>query len=117
LPALGGRRRPHGNSPNTGWRNASFRGYADHLATAEFENGFAALLGLSQQAPLAMMCAEAVWWRCHRRLIADVLVVRGVEAEHILDQRNASRHELTAFAVVEGTRITYPASVSNEAHR
>jgi uncharacterized protein (DUF488 family) len=107
LPKLGGLRRGLGpRSPNRGWRNANFRGYADHMLTAEFEEGLAELLGLPR--PLAMMCAEAVPWRCHRSLVADALLVRGIVVSHIIGVSRASPHQLTSFAKVEGVRLTYP---------
>jgi uncharacterized protein (DUF488 family) len=104
---LGGRRRPMDDSPNAGWLNSSFRGYADHMLTSDFERGLAELLEWARVAPAAMMCAEAVWWRCHRRLVADALTARGVEVRHILSAERAEPHELTAFARVEGERVTY----------
>jgi len=108
LPKLGGLRRGLGpHSPNRGWRNANFRGYADHMLTAEFEEGLAELLGLPR--PLAMMCAEAVPWRCHRSLVADALLVRGIVVSHIIGVSRASPHQLTSFAKVDGARLTYPA--------
>lgn len=109
LPALGGRRRPRPDSPNTAWRNASFRGYADHLGSAEFRDGLVELLELSGKRRTALMCAEAPWWRCHRALIADVLCIRGIEVVHILDAQNSVRHPYTSAArVVEG-RLSYAA--------
>ena len=107
LPALGGRRRPRAGSPNTAWRNASFRGYADYIDTPEFEEGLTELLGLVARAPTAVMCAEAVWWRCHRALIADVLCVRGIEVFHILDERHCVRHPFTSAARVVNGRLSY----------
>ena len=109
LPELGGRRRPRPDSVNTAWRNAAFRGYADYLTTPEFDTGLAALLALAAQAPLALLCAEALWWRCHRRLIADVLVVRGYPVEHILGPGPTVGHQLPPFARSEGLRVSYPA--------
>jgi uncharacterized protein (DUF488 family) len=103
LPALGGRRRPRPDSPNSAWRNASFRGYADHIGTAEFSGGLDELLALAGPLRTALMCAEAVWWRCHRALIADVLCVRGIEVVHILDTQHCTVHPYTAPArIVEG---------------
>jgi uncharacterized protein (DUF488 family) len=107
LPALGGRRRPRPDSRNTAWRSASFRGYADHIDSAEFAGGLNALLELCGELRTALMCAEAVWWRCHRALIADVLCARGIEVLHILDERNPVRHTYTSAArIVEGG-LTY----------
>jgi uncharacterized protein (DUF488 family) len=108
LPELGGLRRARPDSPNTGWRNASFRGYADYMQTPEFERGLEALIQLAEQAPAAMMCAEAVQWRCHRSLVADALLVRGITVQHIKNTGDAAAHKLTPFALVEGTVIVYP---------
>jgi uncharacterized protein (DUF488 family) len=107
--ALGGLRRPRKDSPNTGWRNASFRGYADYMQTPEFEAGLDALIRMSREKRTAIMCAEAVPWRCHRSLVADALEVRGVAAVEILSERSARLHELTPFARVAGTTVLYPA--------
>jgi uncharacterized protein (DUF488 family) len=109
LPRLGGLRHPRRDSPNTGWRNDSFRGYADHMLTPAFEEGLAELQALAREGPVAVMCAEAVPWRCHRRLLADALFARGVVVEHILGPGRTSPHELTPFAVREGRRVVYPA--------
>jgi uncharacterized protein (DUF488 family) len=107
LPALGGRRRPRPGSRNTAWRSASFRGYADHIESTEFSGGLSELLELCGELRTALMCAEAVWWRCHRALIADVLCARGIEVVHILDERSSVRHSYTSAArIVEG-RLTY----------
>jgi uncharacterized protein (DUF488 family) len=108
LPRLGGFRRARPDSPNGAWRNASFRGYADYTQTEEFAAGLAELRDLAASAPTAMMCAEAVYWRCHRRLVADRLVAGGDEVLHIETEKRASPHELSEFAVVEEGRITYP---------
>lgn len=111
LAALGGLRRGLGErSPNTGWRNDSFRGFADYMMTAQFQKGLEGLLGLAAQETVAIMCAEAVPWRCHRSLIADALTVRGVRVTHILGQGRTQPHRLTPFAQVKGLEITYPAS-------
>lgn len=105
---LGGRRRARKDSPNTGWRNLSFRGYADYLESDEFAEGLLELIDLAQQERTTLMCAEAVWWRCHRRLIADVLLLRKIEVIHILDASHSTPHTLTPPArVVEG-RLAYP---------
>jgi len=109
LPALGGRRKPAPASPNDGWENDSFRAYADHLDSEEFAGGVAALEELARRRATAIMCAEGMWWRCHRRLVADVLTVRGWTVCHIAPAGALSEHELPDFAVVEGERITYPA--------
>ena len=107
-PELGGRRARASDSPNGGWENASFQGYADWMATPEFAAGVARLEEAAKAAPTATMCAEAQWWRCHRRLLADALLVRDWEVLHVDPSGHASPHELTGFAVVEGGRITYP---------
>jgi len=109
MKGLGGLRHTRKDSPNTGWRNASFRGYADYMLTPEFEENLNALIELARGERVAIMCAEAVPWRCHRSLIADALTVRGVVVEHIMSETQRHPHELTGFAKVEGTTITYPA--------
>ena len=109
LPHLGGLRRGLGAaSPNKGWRNASFRAYADYMQTADFALGLAELRSLADAGPVAIMCAEAVPWRCHRYLIADALTIRGVEVREIRSLTRTEAHELTPFAHVDGLRITYP---------
>jgi uncharacterized protein (DUF488 family) len=110
LPELGGRRRPVRDTVNDGWEVEAFRGYADHMATAEFARGMERLEALAAEVPTAAMCAEAPWWRCHRRLVCDALLVRGWDVRHILPDGRLAAHELTPFAVVDGTRITYPAA-------
>ena len=109
LPELGGLRRPRPDSPNTGWRNESFRGFADHMATAEFAAGLDRLVDLAAERETAVMCAEAVPWRCHRSLIADALLARGVAVRHIIGPGSVRPHAMTPFARVEGSRIAYPA--------
>ena len=109
IPGLGGRRTPRADSPHTGWEHPSFRAYADHMATPEFYGALEGLLTLAAHASVAIMCAEAQWWRCHRRLIADALVARGIEVQHIMTAARAPRHELTSFARLEGERVSYPA--------
>ena len=108
LPGLGGLRRPTPSSPNAGWKNASFQGYADYMLTPEFERSLEDLLTLARGHRIAVMCAEAVPWRCHRSLIADALVVRAVAVEHILSASRTQPHVLRPWAEVRGTRITYP---------
>ncbi len=108
LPALGGLRHARKDSPNAGWRNASFRGYADYMQTDAFEEGLAELRELTTSGTVALMCAEAVPWRCHRSLIADVLTVRGAKVEHITSATRANLHTLTKFARVRGDHVTYP---------
>lgn len=113
LKELGGLRRARRDSPNTGWRNASFRGYADYMQTAEFQDALEALIRMSRQKPLTIMCAEAVPWRCHRSLVADALNVRGVPVIEILSRSNYRTHSLTSFAHVIGSCITYPPAQSS----
>jgi uncharacterized protein (DUF488 family) len=108
LRALGGLRHARKDSPNTGWRNEGFRGYADYMQTEEFASALSALIRMSKEARIAIMCAEAVPWRCHRSLVADALSVRGVPVVEILSESNHRMHTLTPFARVEGVRITYP---------
>jgi len=105
---LGGRRRPYGDARNEGLRNAQFRGYADHMSTPGFVRALDRLLEQSERAVVAVMCAEAVPWRCHRSLLADALTARGVRVEHIMDARTRRPHELTKGAVVEGAAVVYP---------
>jgi len=105
---LGGFRKPMAGSRNTGWRNAGFRGYADYMASSEFGAGVDRLVRLADQAQTAIMCAEAVPWKCHRSLLADSLVTRGIRVEHILAPGTTEEHHLTKFAKVEGRRVTYP---------
>jgi uncharacterized protein (DUF488 family) len=109
MPGLGGRRVPVPGSPNGGWKEHAFQGYADHMRTPEFRTALAELESLAGERATAIMCAEAVWWRCHRRLIADALVVAGWRVEHLGIGDSFAVHELTEFAVVgpDGT-ITYP---------
>jgi len=107
LPALGGLRHARPDSPNTGWRNASFRGFADYMLTDDFEAGLAELRSLAAASTVAVMCAEAVPWRCHRSLVADALTVRGALVEHIMGAGRPRPHQLTSFAHVDGVRITY----------
>ena len=108
LPALGGLRHAHKDLPNTGWRNDSFRGYADYMQTKAFEEGLETLIGMSRGERTAIMCAEAVPWRCHRSLVADALSVRGIPVVEILSATSYRDHKLTPFARVEGTHISYP---------
>jgi uncharacterized protein (DUF488 family) len=117
LPKLGGLRHAHKDSVNAGWQDASFRGFADYMETPEFEQGLQRLLGLAKQKRIALLCAEAVPWRCHRSLIADALTVRGVRVAHILSRHRRQEHSLTSFARVRGERITYPASKAPTAAR
>ena len=108
LPALGGLRHTKPDSPNTGWRNLSFRGYADYMQSSEFADGVASVAELARSERCVLMCAEAVPWRCHRSMIGDALLVRGIQVEDIIGPKGRKPHVLTAFARVEGLRITYP---------
>ncbi len=108
LPELGGLRKPKKDSINDGWRNTSFRGYADYMQTEEFRAAIDALRMFSSQEQTTVMCAEAVPWRCHRSLIADALVMRGWEVRHIMSPKNAAPHILTSFAHMEKGTLTYP---------
>ena len=108
MPALGGLRHARRDSPNAGWRNKSFRGYADYMQSDEFQRGVDELIRLGREKRTAIMCAEAVPWRCHRSLVADALDVRGVPVVEILSETGYRPHALTPFAHVEGTAITYP---------
>jgi uncharacterized protein (DUF488 family) len=116
LPSLGGRRgRADPDSPNRGWRVESFAAYADYMQTPEFEEGLAELEGLARGQPTAIMCSEALPWRCHRRLVADALIVNGWEVRDIFSPAQIKPHALTEFARVEGTKITYPQSPTEPA--
>ena len=108
FPELGGRRKAKPDSHNTAWRNDAFRGYADYMETREFGNGIQRLLNLTDKiGATAIMCAEAVWWRCHRSLISDFLKVRGIEVLHIVDAKKTEPHPFTSAArIVEGA-LTY----------
>ncbi|MGI9066274.1 MAG: DUF488 domain-containing protein [Pyrinomonadaceae bacterium] len=107
LPALGGRRRPSPDSKNTAWKNSSFRAYADHMESEEFGHGIEALLELAQTKRTAVMCAEALWWRCHRSLIADYLKANGVEVIHILDAVKTEAHPYTSAARIVDGQLSY----------
>ena len=109
--ALGGLRKPRKDSRNTAWRHESFRGYADHMETPAFQGALDDLMAWSGAAPTVVMCAEAVWWQCHRQLIADALVARAVEVRHIMSVGPAPLHTLTAFAHTDDGRLTYPGLV------
>jgi uncharacterized protein (DUF488 family) len=110
MSALGGLRHARKDSPNTGWRNRSFRGYADYMQTAEFESALNALGESAAREAVAIMCAEAVPWRCHRSLISDALKAHGFPVEHIMSATKADPHTMTSFARVEGSSVIYPAS-------
>ena len=109
LKTLGGLRDTVKDSPNDAWKNTSFRGYADYMQTPAFTVALVQLIELGARTTVAIMCAEAVPWRCHRSLIGDALLVRGIEVEDIMSETSVREHTLTRFARVEGTRITYPA--------
>ena len=113
LKSLGCLRKTRPESPNTGWRNLSFRGYADHMRSAEFGEGVEAVLRLASQARCALMCAEAVPWRCHRSLVGDALLVRGAQVEDIIGTGVRRPHKLTPFARVDGLEIVYPPAAAD----
>jgi uncharacterized protein (DUF488 family) len=118
FPALGGLRKPRADSQNGAWRNQSFRGYADHMQTAEFAEAIDAMLDFGRDRRVAVMCAEALWWQCHRMLIADALVVRDVEVLHIMSTSGGSAaqpHTLTPFARPDGRLVLYPALLETKA--
>ena len=117
LPGLGGLRPAKRDSPNVGWRNASFRGYADYMQTPEFAQSLEELIRLANQDRIVLMCAEAVPWRCHRSLIADALLVHGIRTEDIMSATRRQIHTLTPFAKVRGTAITYPTEVQGARKR
>ncbi|MEP6897970.1 MAG: DUF488 domain-containing protein [Rhodanobacter sp.] len=107
LPGLGGRRKVRPGSPNTAWRNASFQAYADHLDSTEFAEGLDELMALAAVGRTALMCAEAVWWRCHRSLISDVLKLHGIEVIHIIDARHSTTHPYTSASRIVDGRLNY----------
>ena len=113
LPALGGLRKPRRDSNNSGWRHEGFRGYADYMESTEFENAIRDLIDWAGGAGsrTVIMCAEAVWWRCHRQLVADALVARNVSVQHIQTATSAPEHKLTDFARIDGIRVSYPSIV------
>lgn len=110
MPALGGRRKPDPDSPNTAWRVEAFRAYADHLASAEYSDARNRLLQAASTHRTCVMCAEALWWRCHRRVIADDATARGWNVIHLLGQTSQQLHVLNADAVFDGKVLTYPAA-------
>ena len=112
LPSLGGRRRPRPDSVNTAWRSASFRGYADYLASPEFDAGLAQLLAAACTGRAAMMCSEVLWWRCHRALIADVLRFQGFQVLHILDATHCTPHPYSAAARIVDGALSYRATAA-----
>jgi len=108
MPGLGGLRHPHKDSINTAWQNASFRGYADYMQTPAFEESLNKLVQASTESSTVIMCAEAVPWRCHRSLISDALLARGVQVEHIMSKTQRKPHVFTPFARIVGKEVTYP---------
>jgi uncharacterized protein (DUF488 family) len=116
MSGLGGLRHSYPGSPNMGWRNASFRGFADYMQTQDFEKNLLMMIQLARQERISLMCAEAVPWRCHRSLIADALLIRGIRVEHILSPTHCEPHSLTPWARVDGIRITYPPDANSIVH-
>ncbi len=117
MPELGGLRRTSSDSTNLAWENKSFRGYADYMQTKEFTESLLKLVALSRESQMCIMCAEAVPWRCHRILIADALMARTIKVKHLLTESSQTNHELTPFAHVEGTQVTYPLFVQEKPQR
>jgi uncharacterized protein (DUF488 family) len=115
MPGLGGLRHPRADSPNRAWRTDGFRGFADYMQTGEFAGNIEKLMELGKRERIAVMCAEAVPWRCHRSLIADALLVRGVDVIHIIGKTCVIVHEITPFARVDGIRVTYPQLTKSDA--
>ncbi|MGA2181913.1 MAG: DUF488 domain-containing protein [Bryobacteraceae bacterium] len=114
LTGLGGLRHARRDSINTAWRNASFRGFADYMQTPEFAASLAELIGLATRHRTAIMCAEAVPWRCHRSLVADALTARGIPVEDIQTRTRTTSHRITPFALVEGATVTYPVTKNHQ---
>jgi uncharacterized protein (DUF488 family) len=112
MPGLGGLRKTRADSINAAWRNKSFRGYADYMQTPEFRDAIAELIEVARDKRVALMCAEAVPWRCHRSLVADALVALDIPVVEILSETNSRNHQLTAFAHVDGTQVFYPQDAS-----
>lgn len=110
LADLGGRRDPLPDSPNQGWEVAAFRGYADHMRTDAFKTALKELKDIALRSPTACMCAEGLWWKCHRRVLSDALVAEGWTVRHIMPNGESQEHRLSDFAVIEGGELTYPAS-------
>lgn len=108
MPGLGGLRHPRKDSINTGWQNASFCGYADYMQTSQFDTSLRELIALAEPGQCVIMCAEALPWRCHRSLVADALLARGLAVEHIMTANSRKPHTFTPFAKVEGEVVTYP---------
>jgi uncharacterized protein (DUF488 family) len=114
FPALGGRRRPRMDSRNTAWKNDSFRGYADYMESEAFRQAIGQLLQLARGKRTAIMCAEALWWRCHRSLIADYLKVLGAEVVHIIDENHTEKHPYTSVARIIGGKLSYEGLLADE---
>jgi uncharacterized protein (DUF488 family) len=110
MKQLGGLRHPKPDSPNMGWRNSSFRGFADYMQTQEFTESIDQLIGLAKNGQAVIMCAEVLPWRCHRWLIADSITIRGIQVEHIITIKKRTEHSLTRWAHVKGPQITYTKS-------
>ena len=108
MPDLGGLRHTRKDSPNMGWRNLSFRGFADYMQTRQFNDGLLGLIQLAKKERIALMCAEALPWRCHRSLISDALKIRGIKVVHVMSLTQSRDHVLTPWIKVEDTNITYP---------
>ena len=108
FPSLGGLRKPRPNSVNTAWQHPGFRGYADHMETPEFRQGVQDLLVLAQHGVTVVMCAEAVWWQCHRQLLADAVLAHGVPVRHILGTSEPKAHRMSEFARISGSEVSYP---------
>lgn len=117
LPEIGGLRHPKHDSINLAWKNSGFRGYADYMQTTEFTDSLLKIVALARENCLALMCAEALPWRCHRSLISDALVIRHVKVEHIIGKNSTINHELSEMARVEGTKITYPLFIKETPQR
>jgi uncharacterized protein (DUF488 family) len=109
FPGLGGLRKPARGSPNSGWKNEAFRGYADHMLTSAFATAVDGLLAFGEEIRVAVMCAEAVWWRCHRMLLSDALVARGIAVHHVISDAAPQPHRLTVFSKIrDDGRVWYP---------
>ncbi len=117
MPEIGGLRHPKHQSVNTAWKNSGFRGYADYMQTHEFIDSLLKIVALARENRLALMCAEALPWRCHRNLLSDALVVRNIKVEHIISKDSVFNHELNSLAQVEGTKITYPLFIKEKSQR
>ena len=117
MPEIGGLRHPKRESVNLAWQNSGFRGYADYMQTQEFTDSLLKIVALARENRLALMCAEALPWRCHRNLLSDALVIRHIKVEHIISKDSAINHVVNELAQVEGTKITYPLFTKETAQR